>query len=344
MSKSKWLDKKKDIEFLVSKNLSDLDLARFYKTTVGAIENARRRLGIPRPKLPSQKVGEFENITPGEIDELKKNFYLKWQVSKGYKKVKTKKPFKAYLAVADVHIPNQNDPAINAVLQLMDDVPFDGFLNVGDFMDMAPVSHWLHDKKNRRALEKKRLKEDYIIGNTLLDEFDKRLPQGCDKRYWYGNHERFYYDFIEQYPQLEGLFDPSSMLHLKDRGYKVYEDIGHIERMGRLSICHGAYHGVNYVKKHIDEFKTNVLFADIHSPRFRLEPSAAKEIAIAGYCIGCLCDMNPSYMQGRPHKWSHGFAIIYFYDNGFFDIDLKRIVKGTFVYNGKFYNGNSCRK
>ncbi len=72
----------------------------------------------------------------------------------------------------------------------------------------------------------------------------------------------------------------------------------------------------------------------------RFENSPAKEIAIAGYCLGCLCNMNPLFMKDRAHKWSHGFAVLYIYENGFFDIDLKRIVDGRFVYNNKMYDGN----
>ena len=52
----------------------------------------------------------------------------------------------------------------------MDDVAFDGFYIVGDFMNMEPISHWLKNKK--KTLEGKRMKEDYIRGNALLDEFD----------------------------------------------------------------------------------------------------------------------------------------------------------------------------
>lgn len=337
----KWIDKKRELKILV-KGLSDLDIANFYNTTTGAIESARRRLGIPRTRIKLAKPGaEFENMTQEEISKLKKECYLKWQIPKTQINTKKKKPFATYLMLADQHIPEQNVPAINSVLHLMNDISFDGFFIVGDYMDMTPLSHWLFEKKKRKALEKKRLKADYIVGNSLLDEFDKRLPSKCDKRFFYGNHERFYYDFIDEYPQLEGLFDPSTMLHLKERGYTVYDDIGHIEKVGRLYITHGSYHTINYVKKHIDEFKSNVLHADMHSPRFRLEKSAAKEIALAGYCMGCLCDLNPDYLQGKPHKWAHGFAVVYFYDNGFFDVDLKRIVKGKFIFNNKLYDGNN---
>ena len=266
---------------------------------------------------------------------------LKWKIKKTKKKpAKDEKPFKTYLVVADTHIPYVNESATKAVLKLMDDVTFDGFILLGDFMDMTPISHWLQDKKQNKSLENKRMKDDYIEGNKLLDEFDKRLPKNCDKIYFYGNHERFYYDLIEKFPALDGMFEPKTELNLAERGYTVYDKINHIEKLGRLNFCHGMYHTQNYVKAHIDKFMTNVLHADIHSPRFRLAPSPAREIAIAGYCIGCLCDLNPDFMRNKPSRWAHGFGVVYFYENGFFDVDIKRLVKGKFIYNNKLYDGN----
>jgi len=293
-------------------------------------------LGI---KVDRNRIIKVEKLDKQDITDMKRKLQIQWSYIKPKKRLKTK-VFKTYLAIGDTHIPEQNNIAIKSVLKLSDDICFDGFFIVGDFMDMAPISHWLQGKNKRKTLESKRLKKDYIIGNSILDEFDKRLPEKCDKRFWYGNHERFYYDFIEQYPQLEGLFDPKIELHLKNRGYIVYDNVNHVERVGRLSITHGMYTGVNFLKKHLAEFKTNVLHAHLHSPRLRTDNSPAKELATIGYSLGSLCDHNPSYMGNKPAKWSHGFAVIYFYKDGFFDVDLKRIVKGKFIYNGKEYNGN----
>lgn len=150
----------------------------------------------------------------------------------------------------------------------------------------------------------------------------------------------WYYDLLELYPALEGFLDPSKELKLEERGYQVYRSLNHIEKIGKLSFTHGIYTCANYVKKHIDELKTNVLFGHLHSEMTQSACSPAREEAIAGYCLGCMCNMNPAYQKNRPHKWTHGFAIVHFYDNGLFDVEMKRIVRGKFIYNGKVYNGN----
>lgn len=286
-----------------------------------------------RKQLPISKT---VSTVSSELQEIKP---LNWTIAKTKKKPsKIEKSFTTYLVTADQHIPYINAPAVKSVFQLMGDINLDGFIILGDFLDMSPISHWLKNK--RKTLENKRMITDYMEGNKVLDEFDKRLPKDCDKRFFYGNHEDWYYQLIEEYPALDGLLDPKIELKLKERGYTVYDKLNHIERIGKLSFTHGMYHSQNYVKKHIDEFKTNIIFAHLHSPRERFSNSPAKEIAIAGYAIGCLSDLAPSYQKNRPNSWTHGFALVYFYDNGYFDVDLKRIVKGKFIFNNKLYDGN----
>lgn len=285
------------------------------------------RIGLPLTKTVSATDIEKEVIKP-----------LNWNIVKSTKPNSNPTKFSSYLVIADAHVPYISKPAVNAVLQIMDDNIFDGFINLGDYMDMTGISHWIKDKK--KSLENKRMKADYIEGNKLLDEFDKRLPKNCDKRYLQGNHEAWSFQLLEEYPALEGYIEPKSELKLIERGYKVYDKLNHIERIGRLNFTHGIYCCANYVKKHIDELKTNIMFGHLHSEAVMYESSPAKEIAIAGYAIGCLCDMNPDYLKNKPNRWTHGFAVVHFYEDGYFDVDIKRIVKGKCVYNGKFYDGN----
>lgn len=645
------------------------EIAKTLKRSFDSVRHALRKVDVPKVEKPKIDIN-FDKIVENHIDDeikfIKKYYSTAWKPTRQRKKVKNKKDFKSYLVIADVHVPYQNDIAVRAILQMMEDITFDGFIILGDFMDMTPISHWLHEKNQRKSLEGLRMKEDYLIGNMLLDEFDKRLPKNCDKRFFWGNHsfvkdtevltdkgwvkiqdieftnqykiaqfdietreisfdyptlltyhpepyvikieghntcqvvdplhhvivdnkkvlakdligeeikesqlplsgyiktkgakysddelrlitwivtdgtvvdrskyentiakriqfklskqrkikdlcdllekmnikytlkpatksgvnklqpyliriygeearkyativgtnkqfpadfkelnekqlevvldiitktdgrwvsdnklswitvsrynadiiqeacikngwlcvikengnnsgfangklqydvcikrkltkacklkitkEKYgdyiysitmpkgtivtryngkvaftgncdwYNQFVEKYPMLEGLFNPTIELKLKERGYVVYEDLNHIEKIGRLVFTHGMYHNKHFLAKHIDEFKTNILIGHLHTPRMRLANSIAKELPIIGASVGCLCDLNPDYNRNRPNKTCHGFAVVYFYDNGYFDIDIKRIIKGKFIYNGKLYDGNKPEK
>ena len=342
----RWTDK--DIELLQSYRESGLSISEIAKRldrTYDSVKHALTRYSIDKPEPSNKVVKELETVTREKqaIDEVvaraKKVFSTDWKIKKSNKKSK-EKPFKSYLVIADVHVPHYNKPAVRAILKLMDDVSFDGFIILGDYMDLDSISHWLLDNNKLLSLEGTRIMEDYVAGNILLDEFDKRLPENCDKRFFFGNHEARYYAFIQKYPMLEGFFHPTKELKLKERGYIVYEDLNHIEKIGKLYFTHGIYHNKHFLHKHITEFKTNVLIGHLHTVRVRLENSPAKEKAIFGASVGCLTDLNPEYNKNRPNRTAHGFAIVHFYDNGHFDFDLKRILDGKFVYNGKLYDGN----
>jgi predicted phosphodiesterase len=282
----------------------------------------------------------LEGIDPKEFEKLKKECSLNWKIPKGRTGIEKNKykGFTKYLVVADVHIPKHNEPCIKAVLKLMDDENFDALINLGDYMDMEPISHWTKNK--RKTLEGRRLYEDYVVGNILLDEFDKRLPKNAPKYYFWGNHEDWYNQFIEELPALEGFADPTKELKLIERGYKVFP-YNHQEKFGKLTITHGIYACADSTKKHLDELKVNVMFGHTHTQAEKYASSEARLLAFGGYNLGCLCDMAPDFMRGRPHKWTHGFAILYVdKKTGDFFVDLKRIVKGRFIHNNKIYDGN----
>ena len=322
---------------------SDLEIAKLFGVGERTISRYAQRLRKskkikPRKSLQLQEklnIPQLEKINPNQIA---KNAKTTWKIPKGKNKKIQNKDFKIFLYTADQHVPEYNISANKALFKLMEDIKFDGFRIVGDFMDMSPISHWNENK--RKTLEAQRLKEHYIIGNVLLDEYDKRLPKNCDKAYFWGNHEDWYNQLLEKMPVLEGLLNPNDELHLKERGYKIYDNVNHIERIGRLSVCHGMYATINAVRKHIQEFKTNVLFFHTHRIGSRSESSPAKEIAIIGYNGACLCNKNPDFLKNKPNKWSHGFAIVYYMPNGYFYVENIRIIKGRFVYNGKIYDGN----
>lgn len=337
--------KQEDIDIIIAllrNGFSRKDIAKKFNTTFDTISGVIRRYNLYDHIVQKSYVSKYlentnlEALNDKNFDKIKKEAKLKWKIVKSTK-LRNKKAFDICLFWPDTHIPHQNTPACKAILKLMSDVKFDKFSIMGDFLDYGCISHW--NKNKHRTLEGQRLKQDYISGNSLLDEFDKRLPKDAEKYFLKGNHEVWIQDLLEEMPQFEGLIEPETQLFLPNRNYKVFE-YNQLVKFGRLFATHGIYAGANPIKKHLDELKVNILFAHTHTLGMRLSSSAAREIAFAGYNIGCVCDLGPDYMRNRPHSWTHGFSIGYFYPNGYFDIQLIRIVEGRFIFNNKIYDGN----
>lgn len=339
-----WNEENKNILIAYLRNgFARKEIARKMNMTQDAIDGAIRRYNLKchimhRPMTTKYiENTEFELLDEEKFEEYKKKAKLKWKIVKSKKRKTNKKPFEIGIFWPDTHIPHHNKPACKAILKMMEDIKFDKFSIIGDFLDFGCISHW--NKNKHRTLEMQRLKEDYITGNALLDEIDKRLPVDSEKFFLMGNHEVWADQLLEEMPQLEGLIEPESLLFLKERNYKIAQ-YNELVQFGRLFATHGIYAGVNPIKKHLDELKVNILFAHTHTLGMRLSSSPARDIAFAGYNIGCVCDLGPDYMKNRPNSWTHGFAIGYFYPNGYFDVQLVRIVEGKFIFNNKVYDGN----
>ena len=83
------------------------------------------------------------------------------------------------------------------------------------------------------------------------------------------------------------------------------------------------------------------MFGHMHTIRSMLIPTSSRDIAMSGYAVGCLCDLNPEYAKNRPSAHSHGIAVINFYgDEGFFSVEQYRIIRGVLIYGDKIYDGN----
>jgi hypothetical protein len=331
------------LQTLIQRGFNYRDIAAKLNSTPSAVEAAIRRHNLKGVKIINQSINKntIENINLDEcedsnFEDLKQKAKLNWNVAKSNIPNNKVKDFETYIIMGDHHVPEHDKMAIRAILRLMDDVKFDGIINVGDFLDLGCISHW--NKGKNKTLEGKRLKSDYVEGNLLLDEFDKRLPKNAKKHYFIGNHEDWLNQLIEEQPALDGLFDLQSGLKLKERGYKVY-DYNEIVGFGRLKITHGIYCGANPAKTHVIKTLSNILVGHVHSPEMVLVHSPAKEVSVCGYTLGCLCGMAPEYMKNKPHNWASGFAVMYLFKDGSFDINLIRIVKNRFVFNGKVYYG-----
>lgn len=339
-----WNEENKNILITYLRNgLSKKVIAGKMNKTIDAIDGAIRRHDlkehIVHKKVSSKYIDniDYEALDDKNFKELKEKAKLKWKIVKTKKRKTNKKGFEIGLLWPDTHIPHHNEPACKAVLKLMDDILFDKISIMGDFQDLGCIGHW--NKNKHRTIENQRLKKDYIIGNALLDEIDKRLPKDAGKYFLKGNHEEWADQLLEEMPALEGMIEPAVCLKLNERGYDVHE-YNELVKIGRLYLTHGIYCGANPIKKHIDELKVNIAFAHTHTLGLYLSPSPAREIAFAGYNVGALCDLGPDYMKNRPNGWTHGFAVAYFYPNGYFDVQLVRIVDGKFIFNNKIYDGN----
>ena len=129
-------------------------------------------------------------------------------------------------------------------------------------------------------------------------------------------------------------FDLVKQLKLVERGIQFikYNDWLRISTAsGSLMLTHGIYCGANPIKKHVDVARTSVMFGHTH------ERGVTSFRNVDGTFMGfnnpCLCNLQPNYMEGRPHNWSVGFSTIQITDEAFY-------VNQFTTHNGLLYDAH----
>src|ERR1700743_3285811 len=106
----------------------------------------------------------------------------------------------------DIHYPEINKQALNALLSFLDHNKVDGFIFGGDQFSNNEISH--HNKK--KIIFKKQgsyKKNTEGFDRDVLSQIERRLPKTAE-RYWIqGNHERFETDLVDEQPELEGTIE-----------------------------------------------------------------------------------------------------------------------------------------
>lgn len=105
-------------------------------------------------------------------------------------------------------------------------------------------------------------------------------------------------------------------------------------QLGKLQVTHGLYACANHAKKHLQEMGTSILYGHLHNIEVASKITPAK-VSHMAWCNGCLCDLNPEYLRNKPQNWNHGFAIVYVWPKGEFQVDVIRIQNGKCVVQGK---------
>lgn len=243
----------------------------------------------------------------------------------------------------DIHIPKHNSKSVNCLFEALKIIKPDGITLNGDIGDWStfsrhdrfspPKCHWT-DSQFLDASER-----EYFHLNIFLDKLQYLAPQ-AKKRYNFGNHEQWVVDFINESPRArKAQFSIEERLSLEGRKYEVnpYTTLKgqrHFTQLGKLFITHGLYTGQHHAKKHVDMMGQSVLYGHLHDIQVysKITPQDVSHMA---WCNGCLCDMGPNYLKGNPTNWNHGFAIVYKWPNGEFQVDIIRIQDGKCVVNGQ---------
>lgn len=233
---------------------------------------------------------------------------------------------KEVLFLSDIHLPYQDDIALNTALRYGLDSKVDCIWLNGDIMDMYGASD--HEKLPGHAL----IKEEFEMTREFLTNLRELFPN-ASIYYKEGNHERRWLRYLmRKAPEILGCdeFELPVILRLAENKIHWIPNET-LVKFGKLNVLHGnefkGSGGVNPARALYMRAKSNAIAGDKHKTGENTEGSLDGKI-VTTWAVGCLCDLNPKYMPFAHTTWNLGFSHITM-DKGDFHVRNYRI------YNGK---------
>lgn len=239
---------------------------------------------------------------------------------------------KKVLILPDVHLTEDIPKPYSVVRKFINDQKkFDEVILLGDFMDVAALSHWDLDKK--RLIEGKRFDKECKLANQELNFLQKHSKKIT---YLEGNHENFVERYLDKNPELEGMLEIPKKLHLKERGIK-WVKMNDLYKVGHCYFTHGMYSNKYHATKHLMTLGCNIVYGHVHRTQMDMVNMKMQEPVYA-VGLGCLCGHKPHFMKNRHANWINGFAVMY-YNTKTKDFNLYpiNIIKDKFIFEGKEY-------
>tara|TARA_R100000734_G_scaffold1266_4_gene1332 strand:+ start:671 stop:1465 length:795 start_codon:yes stop_codon:yes gene_type:complete len=251
---------------------------------------------------------------------------------------------KRVIVTPDKHFPLADMSAIRVVCKAIELVKPDTYVDLGDTGEWGSFSHWKWKKKKKPPLEYIQPDMDAEIKavNEGMDIIDSSLEKAkCkDKHFLQGNHELWLDQFVDEHPYLPQYMTENA-LNLKERGYKYHHNSKFL-KLGKLYFHHGNFYGGQYHSaNHIRKLGCNIMYGHTHDVQMHSATMLGGQVSAIS--LGCLKDMSKqsnAWLGGREHNWSHAFAIVDFFDKGYFTTNVIQIIKGKAVVWGKLIDGN----
>jgi hypothetical protein len=254
-----------------------------------------------------------------------------------------KKVVKRGIITPDKHFPYADKKAIGCLLKSIAIIRPDFYVDLGDVGEFESVSHWQWRKKKRPPLEWQLpiVYEDIKKVNSCLDEIDEALDKvgNVTKYLTEGNHDDWLNRFVEENPYLKDLTFPKAM-KLDERGYKYYPT-GKYLKIGKLNYYHGHhYSGITHARNHLLKLGGNIMYGHFHD--IQQHSLTHLDGAKSAWCIGCLKKMDGNsnqWLGNRQHNWSHAFAVVDYFNNGYFTVHVVQIINGKTSLWGELIEG-----
>ena len=253
------------------------------------------------------------------------------------------------LVWSDVHYPFQDDRAVNVLEQVAADLQPEVLMCLGDVLDF----HELSAHRQRGPNEEK---DDIMEGLEGGTRHLARMRSISNARRAYfrgGNHEDRWDQMLDaarkdprfrqllKLPKIQRALAFSEVIGFKELGYdyQPYMEGDITVWNGKLVLTHGDLTSKHTSMAMMGKYGKSVMFGHMHRiNNFTKRDLRGQE---SGWCIGCLCTLNPHYNIFAD--WHQGFAVVNWKKidgEWYYDVEQIRIHDGMAFWRDKVYSSS----
>jgi predicted phosphodiesterase len=247
-----------------------------------------------------------------------------------------------WIVLPDMQVPYHDTKTLRAVESCMAANRFDGYINLGDFLDFNEISSYNDGYPGRIA---EQVDQTFKVGNEILDRHQAIIRRRNPKARFVlieGNHDYRAVTYTEKHPELGGILSVPKQLRLKARKFEWIPSWskGKLFKLGNAYFTHGLalskYHAAVMAAK----FGVCIYYGHTHDVMEFPMVQLGADKTIVGKSLGCLCRYDQKYLKGAPTNWQQAFAIFYLFPDGYYTEQTIRIFKHRFVGpDGVVYDG-----
>lgn len=294
--------------YIANPNITISELARKYNTSRAQVRRVLKRAGIynkrtlPPLIIPAPKYKK-------KIEDIE-------------------------LFICDLHIPHHDERACGAMYrEALDLQPTIIYLG-GDVLDFHKISFFCKDPEEHDIADEIESAKCFL--NQLRNDFPHAEIVFEGGNHVSGRWEKYLSGTSIKGVEGLGIDDILSLDEFNIKYVCASEEVrlsGQFPKIGKLYHLHGdepkvTYSSVNVARNVFMRLRHNTIFGHFHKSQEYYARDISGDV-MACWSVGCLCDLNPAF---RPiNDWNHGFAIVYYYEDGTFTVENKKIIDGYII-------------
>lgn len=246
------------------------------------------------------------------------------------------------LVAGDFHFPAQSNASLAILLEVISQVRPERLILNGDTVDLLAVSRYPKDQRYTWDLRQEvtEFHKFLHMAHSLGARWGMDLVETEANHSGNGTASRWHRYLSDRVPVLYGHPRAEELLDYQTWFYPEWCPIrlqDHVMVADELLILHGDLvrkHAAYSARGHAEKWHSSVMHSHTHRMGSSLERIPAvgnrPEQVRRAYEIGCMCDLNPSYVSAP--NWTNGFAIIaHGEEQGSYGVELVNVVKDRAV-------------